>query len=452
MSISIVILAAGQGKRMCSDKPKVLHQLAGKPLLSHVLQVAISIDARETYVVYGHEGKQVLESIKDYAVTWIKQKTQKGTGDAIKQVINNIPETDDVLILYGDVPLITKKTLNSLIKAGDSGFSILTAKLSKADGYGRIVRSCKGNVESIVEEKDADHEQKRICEINTGFMCVRAKYLKKWISSLKNNNNQKEYYLTDIVKKAVIDKVIINSVLAESDIEIKGINNRMQLAELERYYQFKQACDLMNKGVSFSDPKRFDLRGKIETGKDNLIDINVIFEGNVRLGNNVKIGANSYIKDSTILDNVVIFPNTMIDNAVIGSNCRIGPFARIRPETTLDNNVHIGNFVELKKTYIKKESKVNHLSYIGDSDVGGNVNIGAGTITCNYDGVNKHKTTIGDNVFIGSDVQLIAPVNISSGATIAAGTTVTKDVVKDSLAIARKKQILIDNWKRPDKK
>ena len=318
-------------------------------------------------------------------------------------------------------------------------------------GYGRIIRDEDSNIVAIVEEKDATEEQKRIFEINTGFMVVKADLLKRWVNALGNDNKQNEYYLTDIVAKAVADEITIAPVLAESNIEVKGINNRSQLAEAERYFQLVQAHHLMHRGVGLSDPARFDLRGDLEIGRDNEIDINVVIEGRVKLGNNVTIGANCYLKDTIIADNVNVLPNTMIDNAVIGNGCNIGPFARIRPDTTLDENVHIGNFVELKKTDIGKGSKVNHLTYLGDSHIGTDTNIGAGTITCNYDGAYKHQTIIGDNVFVGSDVQLIAPVKVDNGATIAAGTTVTKDVAEDELAISRAEQKSIPKWARPKK-
>ena len=453
MGLCIVILAAGQGTRMYSDKPKVLHTLAGKPLLKHVYDTAMALTHRDIYIVYGHGGEDVPDSLQDFTVSWVKQEQQLGTGHAVQQALPDIPDVDNVLILYGDVPLITEESLKVLVDAAsDSGFSLLTTYLENPHGYGRIIRDDNENIIAIVEEKDATDDQKNICEINTGFMVVKADLLKHWVNALGNDNNQNEYYLTDIVAKAVSDKIKISPVLAESSIEVKGINNRAQLAEAERYFQIVQAHHLMHRGVGLSDPARFDCRGELEIGRDNEIDINVVIEGRVKLGNNVTIGANCYLKDTIIADNVSILPNTMIDNAVIGNGCKIGPFARIRPDTTLAENVHIGNFVELKKTDIGDGSKVNHLTYLGDSHIGTETNIGAGTITCNYDGANKHQTMIGNNVFVGSDVQLIAPVNVHDGATIAAGTTVTKDVVKDALAISRSEQRLIENWKRPKKK
>ncbi len=453
MSLSIIILAAGQGTRMYSDKPKVLHTLAGQALLSHVYKTAAALKHREIHIVYGYGGEQVPEASQEFEASWVKQEEQLGTGHAVQQVFPNLPDVDDVLILYGDVPLITTETLMLLVEsAAETGFSLLTTYLDNPRGYGRIIRDDKEKITAIVEEKDATEEQRSISEVNTGFMVVKGKKLKQWVNALKNENKQNEYYLTDIVELAFKDSININPVLAESAIEVQGINTRSQLAEAERYYQLVQAHHLMHNGVGIIDPARFDLRGELEIGRDNEIDINVVIEGRVKLGNNVTIGANCYIKDTIIADNVHILPNTMIDSAVIGDNCRIGPFARIRPDTSLSDNVHIGNFVELKKTDVGSGSKVNHLTYLGDTHVGSETNIGAGTITCNYDGVNKHQTIIGDNVFVGSDVQLIAPVKVNNGATIAAGTTVTKDVAENDLAISRTNQKIIPKWKRPVKK
>ena len=453
MSLCIIILAAGQGTRMYSDKPKVLHSLAGKSLLEHVYHTAMTLSHRDIYIVYGYGGEQVPNALQDFQVSWIKQEEQLGTGHAVQQVLPDIPDVDNVLILYGDVPLITEESLSTLVEAAsDSGFSLLTTYLEDPRGYGRIIRDDNEDIIAIVEEKDANDKQLSISEVNTGFMVVKADALKRWVDSLNNKNKQNEYYLTDIIAKAVDDGIKITSVPAESGIEVKGINNRSQLAEAERYYQLVQAHHLMHNGVGLIDPARFDLRGELEIGRDNEIDINVVIEGRVKIGNNVTIGANCYLKDTIIADNVSVLPNTMIDNAVIGNGCRIGPFARIRPDTTLDEDVHIGNFVELKKSDVGKGSKVNHLSYLGDTHVGTETNIGAGTITCNYDGANKHQTIIGDDVFVGSDVQLIAPVKVNNGATIAAGTTVTRDVAENDLAISRTEQKSISKWKRPVKK
>ena len=452
MSLCIVILAAGQGTRMYSDKPKVLHTLAGKSLLEHVCETAMGLSHRDIYVVYGHGGEQVPNALQDFQVNWVEQKERLGTGHAVQQVLPYIPDVDNVLILYGDVPLITEESLKTLIDAAsNTGFSLLTTHIEDPHGYGRIIRDVDSKIVAIVEEKDATEEQKRIFEINTGFIVVKSELLKLWVNALGNDNKQNEYYLTDIVSKAVADDVTITAVLAESNIEVKGINNRSQLAEAERYFQLVQAHHLMHRGVGLCDPARFDLRGELEIGRDNQIDINVVIEGKVKLGKNVTIGANCYIKDKIIANDVNILPNTMIDSAVIGNGCNIGPFARVRPNTSLDEDVHIGNFVELKKTDIGKGSKVNHLSYLGDTHIGVETNIGAGTISCNYDGANKHQTIIGDKVFVGSDVQLIAPVKVHDGATIAAGTTVTKDVAENELAISRSEQKSIPKWKRPSK-
>ncbi len=452
MSLSIVILAAGQGIRMRSELPKVLHRLAGKTMLEHVYNSASLVNHRQVYVVYGYGGDQVKNAHAELDVEWILQKEQLGTGHAVKQALPHIPDQDHVMILYGDIPMITSDTLHKLEQAASaSGFSLLTTCIDNPTGYGRIIRNDIGDVVRIVEEKDAEGEERSICEINTGIMVVAAGPLKRWIKALKNKNTQKEFYLTDIVEMAVNKGMTVSTIDPGSAVEVRGINDRAQLAEIERYYQLIQAHQLMRRGVSIMDPSRFDLRGDVEIGQDIMIDINVLLEGRLKIGNNVTIGANCCIRESIIGDNVDIMPNSVIENAIIGNGCRIGPFARIRPDTLLDDNVHIGNFVEVKKSQIGKGSKINHLSYVGDSEVGKNVNIGAGTITCNYDGANKHKTIIEDDVFIGSNTQLIAPVKIGAGATIAAGTTVVKDVESGVLAISRPEQKIVTKWKRPKK-
>lgn len=451
-SISIVILAAGKGTRMYSSLPKVLHPLAGKSLLEHVYHTAHALEHRDIYVIYGFGGEQVREHCKDLFINWIEQKEQKGTGHAVQQVGDQLPDEDLVLILYGDVPLTTEETLKRLISAGrETGFSLLTVELGNPTGYGRIIRNSEGAVTRIVEEKDATDAEKAVTEINTGMMMIDAGKLKGWLSRLNSDNAQGEYYLTDVIEMAVEEGVVINTVFPDSEIEVSGINNRVQLAEMERYYQYVQANQLLQQGVTLMDPARFDLRGEMEIGRDVSIDINCVFEGKVQIGDNVSIGPNSVIKDSVIGDGVEIKANCVIEGASVGVDSKIGPFARLRPETTLIENAHIGNFVEVKKSRIEKGSKVNHLSYIGDSDIGQNVNIGAGTITCNYDGANKHKTVIGDNVFVGSDSQLVAPVKIGAEATIGAGTTITKDVEPCELVISRTRQQTIRGWKRPVK-
>ena len=453
MTLSIVILAAGQGTRMYSGRPKVLHKLAGKPLLRHVYDTAAQLPRRRIHIVYGHGKAPLPETFATLDVCWVRQEQQLGTGHALQQALPHIPARDLVLILYGDVPLVRKESLLQLVDAArETGFSLLTARLDQPGAYGRIIRDGDNRVTAIVEAKDATEAQSRIREVNSGLMAVKADCLKRWLDGLDNNNEQNEYYLTDIVARAVADGITVKPVVAEANIEILGINTRLQLAEVERYFQIRQARRLMLDGLGLADPARFDLRGELETGRDVEIDINVIIEGRVKIGNNVSIAANCYLKDAVLGDNVDILANTMIDQAVIGAGCRIGPFARIRPDTSLADNVHIGNFVELKKASIGPGSKANHLSYIGDAVIGKETNIGAGVITCNYDGANKHQTIIGDNVFVGSDVQLIAPVRVADGATIAAGATIDQPVSENALAIARAEQREIPGWQRPVKK
>jgi len=451
--LSIIILAAGQGKRMQSNLPKVLHRIAGKSLLEHVYASAIKLQHRELYIVYGFGGQIVRETLPHLQATWVEQHEQLGTGHAVKLALPSVPDEDNVLVLFGDVPLISLESLQRLTLAAEqSGFSLLTSMIDDPAGYGRIVRDDNHQVISIVEDRDATESQKTIREINTGMMVVKSGLLKRWLTELGNSNAQGEYYLTDIVAKAVSAAVVIHTVQPQSALEINGINDRVQLAEVERYFQLSQAQKLMQQGLTLLDPARFDLRGQLQIGRDVSIDVNVIIEGNVSIEDNVSIGPNCYIKDTKIAAGAIVLPNCIIDNAIIGMDCKIGPFARIRPDTSLDDNVHIGNFVEIKKSDIGKGSKINHLSYIGDSEIGKNVNIGAGTITCNYDGVNKHKTTIADDVFIGSDTQLIAPVIVGKGAIVGAGTTVTKDIAPKSLTYSKVEHTIIDNWKRSDKK
>ena len=447
--LSAVILAAGKGERMRSSLPKVMHTLAGKTLLERVLLTATRLSCNEIYVVYGHQGEHVRQAHAASSVRWVEQKQQSGTGHAVLQVIDSIPVSHHVIVLYGDVPLITERTLAPLVKAAaETGFSLLTSRLDDPTGYGRVVRDDAGNISRIVEEKDADEREKLLCEVNTGMMVVRADLLKKWLGMLTDDNAQKEYLLTDIVGHAVSEGVGVNTASPASVMEIKGVNDRAQLAELERHYQLMQARMLMRQGVTLADPARFDLRGDLEAGKDVFMDINIVIEGDVRIGNHVSIGPNCVIRDSHIGDAATISANCVIDNAVIGKRNRIGPFARIRPGSRLDEDVQIGNFVEVKQSDIGRGSKANHLSYIGDSEVGERVNVGAGTITCNYDGVEKHKTIIGNDVFIGSNTELIAPLKINDGATIAAGATISKDVEADVLAMSKRESKVIPGWKR----
>lgn len=453
MALSIIILAAGQGTRMRSALPKVLHPLAGKPLLEHVIDAATDLGAAQIHVVYGHGGEQVRESLAVHQVSWVEQEKQLGTGHAVAQALPAVADGDQVLVLYGDVPLISTATLKRLLAAAEGGqFGLLTADLAEPTGYGRILRNSAGQITGIVEQKDATPEQLGIREINTGFMATDATALKRWVAQLGNSNAQGEYYLTDVIAQAAAEGVTINAVAPRDLAEIMGVNNRVQLAELERDYQYQQAQRLLLAGVTLHDPARFDLRGHVEHGQDVSIDVNVILEGRVKLGDRVRIGAGCVIRNADIGDDTIIQPHCVIEDAIVGSNGRIGPFARIRPETVLAKDVHIGNFVEIKKSDIGNGSKVNHLSYIGDTSIGARVNVGAGTITCNYDGANKHRTIIEDDVFIGSDTQLIAPVKVGAGATLGAGTTLTRDAPPGELTYSRAKQETRSGWKRPVKK
>ncbi len=454
MTIQIVILAAGLGKRMHSHLPKVLHHLAGKPLLEHVINTALSISPNTPpIVVNGHQGKQLTETLTHYKLRWVEQKEQLGTGHALLQALPMISEQSQVLILYGDVPLISADTLKKLIDATSlNSIGMLTAHLTNPTGYGRIKRDQHQHIIGIVEEKDATEEERNINEINPGIYFLPAAYLKKWLPLLKNTNAQGEYYLTDIIPLAVKENIAIHFVQPMENEEILGINDRIQLAHLERYYQRKQAEKLMRQGVTLCDPARLDIRGHVQIGRDVVIDVNVILEGEVVMGDECIIGANTFLRNAKLGKRVEVKANSMIDGADIAAECVIGPFARIRPDTVLAERVNIGNFVEIKKSEIEQGSKVNHLSYVGDSTVGKHVNIGAGTITCNYDGANKHQTIIGDDVFIGSNSQLVAPVTVGTGATIGAGSTITHDAPPHQLTLARAPQQTIDGWQRPQKK
>ena len=453
MNLSILVLAAGQGKRMYSDVPKVLHALAGRPLLEHVCRAAAQLSAERIYVVYGHGGERVRKALRHLDVTWIEQSRQLGTGHAVAQALPSIDSRNGVLILYGDVPLITSETLERLKDAlAEGGIGLLTVDLDDPDGYGRIVRDHSGAVVRIVEHKDATPEERAIREVNTGMMAISAAPLLRWIEQLDDRNAQREYYLTDIIGMAVGEGIPIKTVAADSVYEVIGINDREQLADLERHYQGLQAQHLMRSGVTLRDPARFDLRGEIEFGRDVVIDVNVILEGRVKLGDRVHIGPNSYLRDAELADDVAVLPNCVLEECAIGKGARIGPFSRIRPETRLADHVHVGNFVEIKKSTVAAGSKINHLSYVGDAEVGRDVNVGAGTITCNYDGANKHKTVIGDGVFIGSDTLLVAPVRVGDGATIGAGTTLTQDAPPGALTLGRARQTTVESWTRPQKK
>lgn len=450
MKITTVILAAGKGTRMRSELPKVLHKIANRPLLQHVYDMSRHLENNRIKIVIGHGAELVTETLKGLDASWIEQKQQLGTGHAVQQVSDQIADDDTVLILYGDVPLLKLATVEQLLKNVNSeSLALLTVNLENPTGYGRIVRDATGKVTKIVEQKDASDSEKLINEGNTGILAVHGDKLKQWLNRLGNNNAQGEYYLTDVIEMAVADGINIITSQAETEDEVLGVNDRLQLSHLERVYQQQQANELMEQGVTLIDPARFDLRGSIEQlGQDIEIDINVILEGKNSIGNNVRIGANTQIKNAIIGDNVEILANCIIEDAVIGDNSRIGPFARLRPESVLANDVHIGNFVEIKKSTVAQGSKINHLSYIGDSTVGSKVNIGAGTITCNYDGVNKFRTTIEDGAFIGSDTQLVAPVTVGKNATIGAGSTITRDCPENQLTLSRVKQFSLSGWQR----
>ena len=446
--IDAIILAAGQGTRMKSNKAKVLHQLGGKSLLQHVVD-AIKPLSSSINIVIGNDAELVKNSINNHSINWVLQKKQLGTGHAVQQATSNINGEATCVILYGDVPLFSTNTIKSLISKSEStGFSLLSVILDNPTGYGRIIRDKNKLIKAIVEDKDTNRQEQKIDEINTGIMAIQGSLLKKYITQLETDNSQGELYLTDIVKIAVKDSVTISSLVCDNVSEVMGINDKNQLAEAERIYQQQQAKDMMSNGLTIKDPSRFDCRGNLIFGKDCSVDINVVFEGENELGENVLIAPNCIIKNAKIGDHAEIKANTIIDNAVIGSHATVGPFARIRPETKVGNNARIGNFVEVKKSSIDDGSKVPHLSYVGDSTIGQNVNVGAGVITCNYDGVKKHQTIIKNGAFIGSDTQLIAPVTVGENATIGAGSTITQDVPGEKLTLSRKKQTTIPNWKR----
>lgn len=453
MSLEIIILAAGQGTRMRSALPKVLHKVGASPLLEHVYLLARSLEADKISIVYGHGGEAVLERLRHLDAIWVEQKERLGTGHAVMQLADDIRDDATVLILYGDVPLLGESTVRNLLSlTHDGSVGLLTVDLDDPHGYGRIVRDEAGEVLRIVEEKDATAQERLIQEGNTGILALNGGRLKQWLGRLENNNAQGEYYLTDVIALAVKDGVAVKTARAVSVDEVLGVNNRQQLAHLERVYQSAWAERVMLQGVTLRDPGRFDVRGTLESvGQDVEIDINVILEGRVSIGNRVSIGPNCVIRDSVIGDDVVIHAHSVIEEASVGRGCRVGPFARLRPATELGAEVHVGNFVEIKKSNVAEGSKINHLSYVGDARVGAGVNIGAGTITCNYDGANKFLTVIEDGAFIGSDTQLVAPVTIGRNATIGAGSTITRDAPADALTLSRVKQVTLDGWKRPAK-
>jgi bifunctional UDP-N-acetylglucosamine pyrophosphorylase/glucosamine-1-phosphate N-acetyltransferase len=452
-ALQVVILAAGQGKRMHSDLPKVAHPLAGRPLLAHVIDAARDLSPQRLCIVVGHGAQAVRERVPASGAAWALQEEQLGTGHAVMQALPSLDAGGTVLVLYGDVPLISPATLRSLVDASAGGkLAILTQEIEDPKGYGRIVRDASGRVSRIVEEKDASAAERAIREVNTGIVAAPRERLEKWLGRLSNDNAQGEYYLTDIVAAAVADGVPVEVRQPAAAHECLGVNSKSDLAALERRFQMNKAASLLESGVTLADPSRIDIRGELACGRDVAIDVNCVFEGRVSLGDGVRIGPNCVLRDVTVGPGTEIKPFSLLEEAKIGSNARIGPYARIRPGTELGDDVHIGNFVEVKASRIAARSKANHLAYVGDSTVGSDVNIGAGTITCNYDGANKHRTVIEDDVHIGSDVQLVAPVTVGKGATIGAGATITKDVPPGGLTLTEKKQISKPGWQRPRKK
>jgi len=455
-SLSVIILAAGKGTRMQSAKPKVLQTLAGKSLLSHVLDTCHQLMVNETIIVHGFGGDQVKSEITDQhsqsSITWVAQTEQLGTGHAVKVTLSDLPKDGQSLILYGDVPLVSVQTLSALQTANTDGMSMLTLTVDNPFGLGRIKRDQAGNITAIIEQKDASADEQQIQEINSGIYCVDNALLHKYLPELSNDNAQQEYYLTDIVKMAVADGITIAAIEPEHTFEIEGVNNRQQLASLERTWQRKLVADLQEAGMQFADPTRVDIRGTLTAGQDVFVDVGVVFEGDCSLGDSVYIEAGCVIKNAHIGNACHIKPYCVIDRAEIGAGVDVGPFAHLRPDTVLSDNSKVGNFVEIKKSTIGHGSKVNHLSYVGDATVGTNVNIGAGVITCNYDGVNKSQTIIKDNAFIGSNASLVAPVTIGDTATVAAGSVITKDVDSSALAFGRARQTQKDNFQRPTKK
>jgi len=452
MAFSVVILAAGKGTRMKSALPKVLHPVGGVPLVQRIINTVHALDADNIHLVYGHGGDKLKATLTGENLNWCEQQEQLGTGHAVQQAAPHIDDNEDVLILVGDAPLIREETLAKLkaVKA-ECDLALLTVELADPTGMGRIIRE-HNNITAIVEHKDATEAQKKISEINTGMMMMAGRDLKRWLGALSNNNAQGEYYLTDVIAMAASEGKRIQAAQPSEVVEVEGVNNRIQLAHLERALQRRQAEELMMNGVSLADPQRFDLRGSLTTGQDVTIDINVLVEGNVILGNKVTIGANCILKNCEIADDTVIEANSIIEQAIVGEACVVGPFARLRPGAVMHTKSKVGNFVEMKKAILGEGAKANHLTYLGDAEVGANANIGAGTITCNYDGVNKSKTVIGKNAFVGSNSSLVAPVNIGDDATVGAGSVITSEVASAALAVARGKQRNIANWPRPTKK
>jgi bifunctional UDP-N-acetylglucosamine pyrophosphorylase/glucosamine-1-phosphate N-acetyltransferase len=452
MALEILVLAAGLGKRMRSDLPKVLHPLAGRPLLAHVLQTARELSPGKIIVVHGHGAEQVKQAFPDKDVEWVLQAEQLGTAHAVMQAMPRVSEDADVLVLYGDVPLTQASTLKRLLEAAHDGLAVLTADLEDPAAYGRIVRDASGRVKRIVEARDASPAERAIREINAGFYALSARRLAAWLKKIDNRNAQKEYYLTDLIGLAVAEGTPVVAVKAEHAWEAAGVNSKGELARLERQYQRATSERLLDAGVTLSDPARIDVRGSLQCGRDVAIDVNCVFEGNVKLGDGVRVGANCVLRNITVAAHTEILPFCHLEDSQIGERCRLGPFARLRPGAQLAEDVHVGNFVEVKASRLGAGSKANHLTYLGDSDVGERVNVGAGTITCNYDGAAKHRTVIEDDCFIGSDATLVAPVRIARGSYIGAGSTINEDTPAGQLTIARSRQVSIPSWKPPVKK
>jgi bifunctional UDP-N-acetylglucosamine pyrophosphorylase/glucosamine-1-phosphate N-acetyltransferase len=452
MTLGVVILAAGKGTRMCSALPKVLHPLAGRPLLRHVLDTAEAVGAARVGVVYGHGGDLVPNALQDADCVWVEQRERLGTGHAVQQALPAMGDVDRVLVLYGDVPLIEAETLNRLIAdSAASALGLLTMQLADPSGYGRIVRAANGRVLRIVEQKDASEAERAITEVNTGIVIAERDRLTHWLGRIDNHNVQREYYLTDIISLATADGVEVVTAQPETLEEVAGINDRVQLAALERYHQRRTAECLMRRGTSIIDPARIDIRGRLECERDVVLDVNLICEGRVRIGADARIGPNCVLKDCDIGAGAEVLANSIIEGARVGPGARIGPFARLRPGAEVGRDCHIGNFVEIKQSRVAEGSKVNHLSYIGDADIGSGVNVGAGTITCNYDGANKHRTVIGNGAFIGSNSALVAPVEIGAGATIGAGSVIVSDAPAHQLTLGRGRQVTVEGWQRPGK-
>lgn len=452
MPLEVIVLAAGQGKRMRSDLPKVLHPIGGRPLLGHVLDAASALAPRKTLVVHGHGADKVRAAFAQLPVEWVLQAEQLGTGHAVQQAMKHASGDGDVLILYGDVPLVRPESLKRLLEAAHDGVAVMTTEVQEPKGYGRIVRGANGNVERIVEEKDATTAERAIREVNAGLMALDGKRLGGWLGKIGNRNAQKEYYLTDVVTLAMQDGVRVTAVKVDDPLEVAGVNSKAELAALERAYQQREARRLMDEGVSLADPMRIDVRGTLECGRDVTIDVNCVFEGRVRLGDGVRIGPNCVLRNVTLGTATEVLPFSHLDDSEVGARCRVGPYARLRPGSSLAEEVHVGNFVEVKASRLAAQSKVNHLSYVGDSEIGARVNVGAGTITCNYDGVSKNRTVIEDDCFIGSDTTLVAPVRIARGSYIGAGSTITKDTPAGQLTLARGRQVSVPGWKPPKKK